>query len=35
MTVLLFAIWLMDLVLHVKAVATGQIMWPGKDEDAS
>ncbi|KAI4603452.1 hypothetical protein KJ359_003262 [Pestalotiopsis sp. 9143b] len=35
MTALLFAFWLMDLVLHAKAVATGRIMWPGKDEDAS
>ncbi|KAK6955480.1 hypothetical protein Daesc_003119 [Daldinia eschscholtzii] len=33
MTVLLFAAWLMDLGLHVKALVTGQIMWPGKDED--
>ncbi|KAF7538691.1 hypothetical protein G7054_g2678 [Neopestalotiopsis clavispora] len=35
MTVLLFAFWLMDLVLHLKAVVTGRIMWPGKDEDAT
>ncbi|KAI1139620.1 voltage-dependent anion channel [Hypoxylon sp. FL0543] len=35
MTILLFAAWLMDLGLHVKAVATGQIMWPGKDEDGA
>lgn len=35
MTVLLFAFWLMDLVLHLKAVITGRIMWPGKDEDAT
>ncbi|KAJ2998556.1 hypothetical protein NUW58_g276 [Xylaria curta] len=33
MTILLFAVWLMNLMLHVKAVATGQIMWPGRDED--
>ncbi|KAL7624205.1 hypothetical protein AAE478_005764 [Parahypoxylon ruwenzoriense] len=33
MTILLFAAWLMDLWLHLKALATGQIMWPGKDED--
>ncbi|KAI1417934.1 voltage-dependent anion channel [Hypoxylon sp. FL1857] len=33
MTILLFAAWLMDLVLHIKALVTGQIMWPGKDED--
>ncbi|KAI8962068.1 voltage-dependent anion channel-domain-containing protein [Daldinia sp. FL1419] len=33
MTVLLFATWLMDLVLHMKALASGQIMWPGQDED--
>ncbi|KAI0142520.1 voltage-dependent anion channel [Hypoxylon sp. NC0597] len=33
MTILLFAAWLMDLGLHVKALVTGQIMWPGKDED--
>lgn len=34
MTIILFAAWLMDLVLHLKAMLTGQIMWPGKDEDA-
>ncbi|KAI1101184.1 voltage-dependent anion channel [Jackrogersella minutella] len=33
MTILLFVVWLMDLGLHVKALVTGQIMWPGKDED--
>ncbi|KAF3024151.1 hypothetical protein E8E14_007503 [Neopestalotiopsis sp. 37M] len=35
MTVLLFAFWLLGLVLHLKAVVTGRIMWPGKDEDAT
>ncbi|KAG9250114.1 voltage-dependent anion channel [Emericellopsis atlantica] len=34
MTVLLFAVWLLNVCLHVKAIVTGQIMWPGKDEDA-
>ncbi|KAI0393152.1 voltage-dependent anion channel [Xylariaceae sp. FL0594] len=33
MTVMLFSAWLMNLVLYVKALVTGQIMWPGKDED--
>ncbi|KAI1807809.1 voltage-dependent anion channel [Daldinia bambusicola] len=33
MTILLFAAWLMNLALHAKALVTGQIMWPGKDED--
>ncbi|KAK6088788.1 C4-dicarboxylate transporter/malic acid transporter [Seiridium cupressi] len=35
MTILLFAFWLMDLTLHLKAIITGRIMWPGKDEDAT
>ncbi|KEY73508.1 hypothetical protein S7711_03675 [Stachybotrys chartarum IBT 7711] len=35
MGILLFVVWLMDLVLHVKAMVAGQVMWPGKDEDAS
>jgi tellurite resistance protein TehA-like permease len=34
MTILLFAAWLMTLVFHAQAIITGQIMWPGKDEDA-
>ncbi|KAI0400643.1 voltage-dependent anion channel [Xylaria palmicola] len=33
MTAVLFAVWLMNIVLYVKAIATGQIMWPGRDED--
>ncbi|KAI0202420.1 voltage-dependent anion channel [Astrocystis sublimbata] len=33
MTILLFAVWLMNIVLHAKAVIKGQIMWPGQDED--
>ncbi|OTA65381.1 hypothetical protein K449DRAFT_463492 [Hypoxylon sp. EC38] len=33
MTILLFAAWLMGLGLHFKALVTGHIMWPGKDED--
>ncbi|OTA92557.1 hypothetical protein M434DRAFT_387095 [Hypoxylon sp. CO27-5] len=33
MTILLFAAWLMGLGLHFKTIVTGQIMWPGKDED--
>lgn len=35
MAIVLFAAWLMDIGLHFKAVLTGQIMWPGKDEDVS
>jgi tellurite resistance protein TehA-like permease len=35
MTILLFATWLMCPVLHAKALITGQIMWPGRDEDVS
>lgn len=33
MTIILFVLWLMDMALHLKAVLTKQIMWPGKDED--
>ena len=33
MTILLVIFWLMDITLLVKAVLTGRIMWPGKDED--
>ncbi|CAJ2511407.1 Uu.00g070320.m01.CDS01 [Anthostomella pinea] len=33
MTILLFAAWLVDLVLHFKSIFAGQIMWPGQDED--
>lgn len=33
MTVLLVLIWLVSAVACVKAVWTGQIVWPGKDED--
>ncbi|KAI0837392.1 voltage-dependent anion channel [Hypoxylon sp. FL0890] len=34
-TILLFGAWLMDMGLHTNALVTGQIMWPGKDEDVS
>ncbi|KAI1327680.1 voltage-dependent anion channel [Xylariaceae sp. FL0255] len=34
MTAILFVAWLFNLILHFKAIITGQIMWPGKDEDA-
>ncbi|RYP04388.1 hypothetical protein DL764_004482 [Monosporascus ibericus] len=33
MTILQFAVWLLDMCLHLKALVTGQIMWPGRDED--
>ncbi|KAI1816967.1 voltage-dependent anion channel [Poronia punctata] len=33
MTAVLFATWLLNLVLHGKAIVTRQIVWPGKDED--
>ena len=33
MTVLLVATWLMTAGMCVRAVALGQILWPGKDED--
>lgn len=34
MTVVLFGIWLFDLILHLKSIIRGDLMWPGKDEDA-
>ncbi|KAI1269071.1 voltage-dependent anion channel [Xylariaceae sp. FL1019] len=34
MAILLVLFWLMDLTLHLRAMFTGQIMYPGKDEDA-
>lgn len=34
MTILLVGFWLLDLALHLKSVIKGELMWPGKDEDA-
>jgi C4-dicarboxylate transporter/malic acid transport protein len=33
--IIMIAVWLLDLVLHLRAILIGQIMWPGKDEDAN
>lgn len=33
MTVLLFAAWLLDVCLHIKAILQRQITWPGREED--
>lgn len=33
LTILLVMFWLMTAAFHIRAVAKGTIMWPGKDED--
>lgn len=33
MTIVLTVVYVSVLILHAKAVYTGQILWPGKDED--